>query len=60
MMEPDSPRMPPFEKVEEIYHRARSIAPGSARDAWLAEHCRDDHELFREVASLLAAEAEMK
>jgi len=54
-----APRMPPFEEVEALYHQARSIPAGNARDAWLAEYCGGDAVLLHEVTSLLAAEEAM-
>lgn len=41
------------DRLEELYERARSLAPGS-RAAFLAEVCADDPPLERELHSLLA------
>ena len=43
-----------FRQIEELYHSAREREPGR-RTAFLAEACKDDEDLRREVESLLAA-----
>ena len=40
-------------QIEELYHSARERAPDE-RESFLIEACRNDDDLFREVASLLA------
>ena len=40
-------------QIEELYHSAREREPDE-RESFLAEACRNDEELLREVASLLA------
>ncbi|MBZ5594518.1 MAG: protein kinase [Acidobacteriia bacterium] len=42
-------------QIEEVFHSARECEP-EERAAFLAEACREDEELRREVESLLAAE----
>src|SRR5262249_54779121 len=42
-----------FRQVEELYHSVRELAPDT-RGAFLAEACRGDEKLRREVESLLA------
>ena len=42
-------------QIEELYHSARECDPDE-RDRFLAEACRNDEELYREVVSLLAEE----
>lgn len=42
-------------QIEELYHSAREREPGE-RAAFLAEACREDEELRREVESLLGSE----
>ncbi len=44
-----------WRRVEELYHRASELDAGS-RAAFLEDYCGDDHELRREVESLLAHE----
>lgn len=41
-----------FRKVEELYHEALEREP-AGRASFLADACRDDDELKREVESLL-------
>src|SRR5229473_6479289 len=41
-----------FRQIEELYHSARDREPGQ-REAFLAEACRGDEELRREVEALL-------
>ena len=41
-----------WKRIEELYHAARARPPGE-RAAFLAEACRDDEALRREVESLL-------
>ena len=41
-----------WKRVEELYHAARTRPPGE-RAAFLAEACRDDEALRRDVESLL-------
>src|SRR5215470_7708880 len=41
-----------WKRIEEIYHFARGRAPAD-RAGYLAEACRDDEELRREIESLL-------
>jgi hypothetical protein len=43
-------------QIEELYHSAREREPGE-RSSFLAEACRDDEELLREVTSLLAQDS---
>jgi Tol biopolymer transport system component/tRNA A-37 threonylcarbamoyl transferase component Bud32 len=42
-----------LQRIEELYHAAREQAPEN-RDAFLAEACGPDHDLRREISSLLA------
>jgi hypothetical protein len=49
-MEPDR-----WEQLEQIYHAALQRAPG-LRGVFLAEACRGDQELQREVEALLTQE----
>ena len=44
-----------WRRVEELYHRASDLDAGR-RVAFLEDYCGDDHELRREVESLLAHE----
>lgn len=44
-----------FRQIEELYHSAREREPGH-RAAFLAEACKDDEDLRREVESLLAVD----
>ena len=41
-----------WKRTEELYHAAHALAPGE-REAFLAETCRDDEALRRDVESLL-------
>ena len=41
-----------WKRTEELYHAAHALAPGE-RAAFLAEACRDDEALQRNVESLL-------
>src|SRR5262245_45527160 len=43
-------------RLKDVFEKARTLAP-EARSAYLAETCRDDGELRREVESLLGAYA---
>lgn len=45
-----------WRKIEEVFHAVRERAPGE-RSGFLAEACRGDEELEREVASLLAQDS---
>ena len=45
-----------LQRIEELYHAARQQA-SEIRDAFLAEACGADHELRREVSSLLAQDS---
>lgn len=56
--------IPPTERAAERYRQAHGLflgaidQPACDRDAWLAEQCGDDGELYRQVQSLLAADAD--
>ena len=43
-----------WERIEVVFHAARA-RPASEREGFLADACAGDEELYREVASLLAA-----
>src|SRR4249920_3795745 len=43
-------------QIEELYHSARERGRDE-RESFLAEFCRNDEELLREVASLLAQDS---
>ena len=45
------------QRIEELFHEARSLPPDIDQAAWVAEHCGRDSELFAEVAGLLEAHA---
>jgi hypothetical protein len=45
--------MSTLEQIEQMFHEALAIPAGNERLQWLAGSCRDDRELYREVASLL-------
>src|SRR5260370_17182002 len=45
-----------LQQIEAVYHSARDREPGE-RGAFLAEACRGDQELCREVESLLAPDS---
>ncbi|MHB1328273.1 MAG: serine/threonine-protein kinase, partial [Gemmatimonadales bacterium] len=45
-----------WDRVQDLFHRAVDL-PETARDAFLAEQCRDDPSLVPEVKALLAADA---
>src|SRR6476659_3769271 len=45
-----------WRRVSRLYHSAAKI-PADRRSAFLEEHCQDDEELRKEVASLLSYES---
>jgi eukaryotic-like serine/threonine-protein kinase len=52
--------MPPFDRVESLFHDSLLVPPGADRVAWVEAQCLDDRDLLREVSALLEAHAEMK
>jgi eukaryotic-like serine/threonine-protein kinase len=45
--------MPSLEQIEQVFHEALALPADSDRMKWLAAHCGEDGELYREVSSLL-------
>src|SRR5689334_17479383 len=45
-----------IQQIQELYHAVQEREPGQ-RDAFLAEACGNDEELFRELRSLLAQDS---
>jgi serine/threonine protein kinase len=52
--------MPPFDRVEALFHASLQLPEGADRVAWLKAGCQDDSDLLVEVLSLLEAHSRMK
>jgi eukaryotic-like serine/threonine-protein kinase len=52
--------MPPFDRVESLFHGSLLLPAGVDRAAWIETQCQGDNELLQDVCSLLEAHAEME
>ncbi len=51
--------MPDLDRVESLFHVARAL-PEEDRASWLTAECAGDEWLFKEVSTLLKAQAQME
>jgi tetratricopeptide (TPR) repeat protein len=52
--------MPPFDRIESLFHGSLLLPEGADRAAWIEAQCQGDSDLLEEVCSLLLAHAEME
>ena len=52
--------MPPFDRVESLFHGSLLLPAGVDRTAWIEAQCQGDDELLLEVRALLEAHARME
>jgi tetratricopeptide (TPR) repeat protein len=52
--------MPPFDRVESLFHGSLLLPEGADRGAWIEAQCQGDSDLLLEVRSLLEAHAKME
>jgi tetratricopeptide (TPR) repeat protein len=52
--------MPPFDRVESLFHGSLLLPEGADRGVWIEAQCQGDSDLLLEVRSLLEAHAKMQ